>query len=80
MITKTTEDSVTVETLNILSGETVRRNFSVPPFRFISDFTAWKGCGKLIQDAFPYLSSADREFLISGLDEQAWEESMGEQE
>ena len=79
MIAKTTLDSVTVETVNMLSGETVSRTFSVPPFRFISDFTAWKG-GRLIQDAFPYLSSADREFLISGLDEQAWEESMGEQE
>ena len=79
MIAKTTLDSVTVETVSMLSGETVSRTFSVPPFRFISDFTAWKG-GMLIQDAFPYLSSADREFLISGLDEQAWEESMGEQE
>ena len=79
MIAKTTLDSVTVETVNMLSRETVSRTFSVPPFRFISDFTAWKG-GMLIQDAFPYLSSADREFLISGLDEQAWEESMGEQE
>ena len=79
MIAKTTLDSVTVETVNMLSGETVSRTFSVPPFRFISDFTAWKA-GRLIQDAFPYLSSADREFLISGLDEQAWEESMGEQE
>lgn len=29
--------------------------------------------GKFIQDAFPYLSEADREFMISGLSKDGWE-------
>lgn len=28
--------------------------------------------GKLIQDAFPTLSSSDREFLLSGMTEEEW--------
>lgn len=33
--------------------------------------------GALIQDAFPTLSPEDREFMLTGLDEEAWDEIFG---
>lgn len=41
------------------------------------DFEAWKA-GKLIQDAFPYLSRPDRELMISRTCVRCWEEMFGE--
>jgi hypothetical protein len=35
---------------------------------------------KYIQDAFPYLSSDDREFLISGMSPEGWEKTFGKDE
>lgn len=34
--------------------------------------------GTLIQDAFPYLSADEREFLITGICNTCWEASFGE--
>jgi len=34
--------------------------------------------GALVQDAFPYLSADDREFIISGISPAGWEETFGE--
>lgn len=42
-----------------------------------NDFTAWKG-GKYVQDAFPYLSKADRELLISKTCNRCWYEMFGD--
>ena len=36
------------------------------------DYEAWKCGSKLAQDAFPYLSREDREFIISGTSPQGW--------
>lgn len=36
----------------------------------------WRG-GKLIQDAMPNLSPDEREFLMTGLTSDEWEEMMG---
>ena len=43
------------------------------------DFLAWQN-GKLIQDAFPYLSPEDREMLISGICPTCWEKMFGAEE
>lgn len=34
--------------------------------------------GALIQDAFPNLSKDEREFLISGISKEGWEETFGD--
>lgn len=38
-----------------------------------SDFYDWKA-GKLVQDAFPYLTPEEREMLITGYDKKCWNE------
>ena len=40
-------------------------------------FRKWQG-GALVQDAFPTLSSTDREALITGICNPCWEASFGE--
>ena len=35
--------------------------------------------GLLVQDVFPNLSKEEREFLISGITPQEWEETFGEE-
>lgn len=36
----------------------------------------WKG-GQLIQNVFPHLSPDEREFLMTGITPQEWEETFG---
>lgn len=35
---------------------------------------------RYIQDAFPYLSADDREFLISGMSPEGWDETFPEED
>ncbi len=37
------------------------------------DFYDWQG-GKLIQEAFPYLTPTQREMMITGYDKKCWDE------
>lgn len=43
------------------------------------DWLAWE-CGANAQDAFPYLSSAEREMVMSGICPTCWEQMIGEEE
>lgn len=43
------------------------------------DLFAYHG-GKMIQDAFPYLSNAEREWLISGMSEEGWDQTFPPEE
>ena len=42
------------------------------------DFTDWRERRKLAQEAFSYLSKEDREFIISGISPEGWEEMFSE--
>lgn len=42
------------------------------------DFSDWRDRKKLAQAAFPYLSKEDREFIISGISPEGWEEMLGD--
>ena len=42
------------------------------------DFTDWRERRKLAQEAFSYLSKEDREFIISGISPDGWEEMFSE--
>lgn len=47
---------------------------------FDSRLLAWRRGDKLIQDAFPELSSNAREFIKSGITTEEWDKYMGEEE
>ena len=44
------------------------------------DFIAWRDDGVLVQDALPYLSAEEREFLVSGINPTEWSELYDEDE
>lgn len=43
------------------------------------DYWDWQD-GELVQNAFPYLSAAEREMLISGICPKCWEKTFGGEE
>jgi hypothetical protein len=43
----------------------------------LEQITAWKG-GELIQRAMPNLSADEREFLMTGITAEEWENNFGE--
>lgn len=44
-----------------------------------SGLQAWQ-CGTLIQEAFPELTPAERELMISGMCGECWKKNFGEEE
>jgi len=44
----------------------------------LQDFVDWQERRKLAQNAFPYLSTADREFIISGISPDGWDQIFTE--
>lgn len=59
---------------SILSG---KHNTKEIPIH-LEHYHAWMN-GMHIQDAAPYLSDSDREFLISGISDDEWEDAMFEE-
>lgn len=53
---------------SLISGVTTTRDLPITT----EQYQAWQG-GQLIQDAFPQLSPADREFFLTGITEAEWE-------
>lgn len=53
---------------SLLTGTVRERNLDVTE----AQLQAWKG-GALIQDALPHLSTADREWLQTGILNEEWE-------
>lgn len=47
--------------------------------KIVESWDKWRG-GELIQDAFPYLTNAQREFFISGYPEELQDEFFGKDE
>jgi hypothetical protein len=45
-----------------------------------SELIAWQNSHVLIQRMFPHLSDDQREFLLSGVTPEEWNECMGEEE
>lgn len=46
----------------------------------IQSWFIWEYKNEPVQEAFPYLNAAEREFLISGSTEEEWNEMFGEEE
>lgn len=60
------------------SGISGRLNTRTLPVTF-EQFTAFER-GTMVQDAFPHLSADDREFILTGITPQEWEETFGDNE
>ena len=60
-----------------LTGIGHTRNVPVDPF----DYEEWKvgNDRRHVQDAFPHLSIDDREFLLTGITPEEWNEYIGEE-
>lgn len=61
---------------SLVSGATNSREIDVSP----EELHRWEAGGILIQDAFPHLSADDREFLMTGITPEEWDEEFGEEE
>lgn len=60
---------------SMLSG--ITRTMDLPVTQ--KDYDAWEN-GALIQHAMPYLSEDDREFILTGITADEWDETMTEWE
>lgn len=60
---------------SLLTGKVRTRKLSITQ----EQYDAWVE-GALIQDAFPHLSSSDREFIKSGMTGEEWDEAFKEEE
>jgi len=65
--------SLEVERVSPFSGKTNSRSFLVRP----QDLEDYNNRSKNIQNCFPYLSADDREFIMTGITAEEWEETFG---
>ena len=72
-------DSYCKITLTDLFGKRKSMIFIFSAMELRHSYYNWKS-GQLIQDAFPYLNSNEREFIMTGLNPDEWVELMGEDE
>lgn len=61
---------------SVISGIERTRNIPVNP----DDFLSWQAGLGSVQDLMPYLTDADREFILSGITEGEWDDAFGELE
>lgn len=55
---------------SVISGIERTKNIPVNP----DDYHAWKNGAGSIQDLMPYLNDNDREFILSGITPEEWDE------
>lgn len=66
---------VRVWAISDVSGNESTRDMEIA----LADWHAFHD-GQTIQDAFPYLSADDREFLLTGITPEEWDAIFGEEE
>lgn len=59
---------------SVISGIERTRNIPVNP----DDYMAWQAGLGSIQDLMPYLADNDREFILSGITPEEWDEMFAE--
>lgn len=64
---------------SILSGKDGSMEFPLSEEEFNNSYNAWKS-GMLIQEAFPTLTTDQREFLMTGITPDEWTQFFGEEE
>ncbi len=63
-----------IQRRSILTGKVRTRDIPVSE----EQFSSWKD-GVLIQDAMPHLSDEEREFILSGITSQEWDDEYGDE-
>lgn len=63
-----------IERCSPFSGKTRTKNIDVTQ----EQLDAWRS-GALIQDAFPHLSADDREFILTGITAEEWDEAFSDE-
>ena len=63
---------VTVRKTSPITGNTNEMAFDMSPAEYEKALTEWKN-GTLIQDAFANLNATEREFLMTGIYGEAWD-------
>ena len=61
---------------SILTGIERSRNIPVNP----EDMLNWEAGNINIQEAMPYLNDSDREFILTGITDEEWNQAFAEQE
>lgn len=46
---------------------------------FKEGWVQWQAEGRVIQDAFPFLSADEREFILTGMTPDMWDRMVGEE-
>ena len=59
---------------SVISGITRTRYIPVNP----DDYLAWKSGVGSVQELMPYLNDNDREFILSGITADEWEDAFSE--
>lgn len=62
--------------ISMLSGEVNEMDLDITP----AQLEAYELFGVLLQDAFPNLSPAEREFIKTGITPEEWDDAFGEEE
>jgi hypothetical protein len=61
---------------SVISG--IERTRSIPVN--LDDYIAWQSGLGSVQDLMPYLNDADREFILSGITPEEWDDAFSEVE
>ena len=69
-------NTITLSRISQYSGKLNTMTLNISPEAFLEGQEKRKG-GMLIQDAYPTLTPAEREFLISGMTQQEWTDCFG---
>jgi len=68
------DKKVTVSMVSNFSGKTNTMELPIRPMEFSRLINRWKTNGEYVQDVFPMLDDSQREFLISGVTPEEWDE------
>jgi hypothetical protein len=68
----TVPDMIEVQAYN-LDGKLRTITINMTPDSFMDAYVKWQ-TGSLVQDAFPSLSAGEREFLMTGCNDEEWDQ------
>ena len=72
-------NTITLSKVSAATGKLNTMTLNISSEMFLEGEQKRKG-GMLIQDAFPMLTPAEREFLISGMTDEEWKDLFGNEE
>lgn len=73
------QNNAVVVRRSMLSGKTHSMELPISEEEFDRCFDAWQN-GTLIQEAFPMLDASQREFIMTGITDEEWDATYGEDE